>query len=132
MVPYRFSQRIQAGPGEPPDESLVDVREPGVGEMIAQVIEVRPGPVGSYRLPCCGRVGERLVADRDPQPVQDPAVAGLPVEPGSIALITHRRDLAEQGVKFEQRVTIPADVAYSGVAAIRSGLTCWLRSAPSE
>ena len=98
MVPYRFSQRIQAGPGEPPDESLVDVREPGVGEMIAQVIEVRPGPVCAYRLPRGGRVGERLVADRDPQPVQDPAVAGLPVEPGSITLVAQRRDLTEQGI----------------------------------
>lgn len=132
MVPYRFSQRIQAGPGEPPDESLVDVREPGVGEMIAQVIEVRPGPVGAYRLPRGGRVGERLVADRDPQSVKDPAVAGLPVETGSIALITQRCDLAEQGVKFEQCVTIRADVAHSGVALTRSRLTCRLRSAPSE
>jgi hypothetical protein len=38
MVPDRFSQRVQAGPGEPPGESLVDVGEPGVGEMVAQVI----------------------------------------------------------------------------------------------
>ncbi len=34
-MPDRFSERAEAGPGEPPDESLVDVREPGVGEMVA-------------------------------------------------------------------------------------------------
>jgi hypothetical protein len=64
--------------------------------------------------------------------VQDPAVAGLAVEPGSITFIAQHRDLAEQGVKFEQRVTVRAGIAHSGVAVTRSGLTCWLRRAPSE
>jgi hypothetical protein len=70
MVPDRFSQRIQAGPGEPPNEALVDVGEPGVGEMVAQVIQVRPGTVGAYQL---RGVGGRLVADSHSQPVQDPS-----------------------------------------------------------
>ena len=100
--------------------------------MIAQVIQVRPGPVGAYRLAGGGRVGQRLVADGNPQPVQDPAVAGFLVEPCGITFIAKRGDLAEQGVEFEQRVSVRADVAHSGVAVSRSGLTCWLRSAPSE
>jgi hypothetical protein len=50
-----------------------------------------------------GRSGERLVAAGDPQPVQDPAVAGLPVGPGGVALIAQRLEHAEQGLEFEQR-----------------------------
>ncbi len=57
---------------------------------------------------------------------------GILVEPRSVAVITQRCEFAEQGVEFQQRVTVRADVAHSGVAATRSGLTCWLRSAPSE
>ena len=76
MVPDRFSERAEAGPGELPDESLVEVREPGVGEVVAQVVKIRPGSVSTYGLPGGGRVRERLVADGDPQPVQNPAVAG--------------------------------------------------------
>ena len=41
------------------------------------------------------------------------------------------RDLFDM-FEFQQRVTVRADVAHSGVAATRSGLTCWLLSAPSE
>jgi len=64
--------------------------------------------------------------------MQNPAIVGILVEPRSVAVITQRREFAEQGVEFQQRVTVRADVAHSGVAATRSGLTCWLLSAPSE
>jgi len=100
--------------------------------MVAQVVEVRPGPVSTYGLPGDGRVRERLVADGDPQPVQNPTVAGILVEPRSVVVITQRREFPEEGVEFQQRVTVRAGVAHSGVAATRSGLTCWLLSAPSE
>ena len=100
--------------------------------MVPQVVKVRPGPLGTYGLPGGGRVRERLVADGDPQPVQNPAVAGILVEPRSVAVITQRREFAEQGIEFQQCVTVRADVAHSGAAVARSGLTCWLRSAPSE
>jgi hypothetical protein len=46
--------------------------------------------------------------------VQDPALAGLAVEPGGVTFITQRRDLAEQGVEFEQCVTVRADVVAAG------------------
>jgi hypothetical protein len=103
-----------------------------VGEVVAQVVKVRPGPVSTYGLRGGGRIRERLVGDGDPQPVQNPAVAGILVEPRSVAVITQRREFAEQGVEFQQHVTVRADVPHSGVAATRSELTCWLRSAPSE
>ena len=103
-----------------------------MGKVVAQVVKVRPGPVSTYRLPGGGGVRERLVADGDPQPVQNPAVAGILVEPRGVAVITQRCEFAEQGVEFQQRVTVRAGVAHSGVAATRLGLTCWLRSAPSE
>jgi len=103
-----------------------------VGEVVAQVVKVRPSPVSTYELPGGGRVRERLVANGDPQAMQNPAVVGILVEPRSVAVITQRREFAEQGVEFQQRVTVRADVAHSGVAATRSGLTCWLLSAPSE
>jgi hypothetical protein len=102
------------------------------GEVVAQIVKVRPGSVSTYRLPSGGRVRERFVADGDPQAVQNPAVAGIVIKPRGVAVIAQRREFAEQGVEFHQRVTVRADVAHSGVAATRSGLTCWLRSAPSE
>ena len=40
-------ERVEAGPGEPADETLVDVGEPGMGEVVAQVVEVGPGVVGA-------------------------------------------------------------------------------------
>ena len=43
MVPDRFPEGAEAGPGEPPDESLVDVREAGVGEMVAGHLLVGDG-----------------------------------------------------------------------------------------
>ena len=68
-----------------------------MGKMIAQDIQVRLDPIDAYRLPCGGGAGERLIADGDPQPVQDPAVAGLPAGPGGVTLIPQRLDRAGQG-----------------------------------
>jgi hypothetical protein len=76
--------------------------------------------------------GERLVADGGPQPVQDSAVAGLPVGPGGVALIAQGLGRAGRGLWFGQRVRVRADVADRDVMVTRSGLACWLRSAPSE
>jgi hypothetical protein len=56
-----------------------------MGEVVAQVVKVRPGPVSTYRLPGGGCMRVRLVADGDPQPVQNLAVAGILVEARSIA-----------------------------------------------
>jgi hypothetical protein len=93
---------------------------------------VSNAPSGEPEVLVRGRAGERLVAAGDPQPVLDPAVVGLPVGPGGVSLIAQRLDRAEQGLEFEQRVTVRADVADRDVAVTRSGLTCWLRSAPPE
>jgi hypothetical protein len=50
MVPDRVPERVEAGPGEAADEGLVDVGEPGVGQVAAQVVQVGPGgPVGGTR-----------------------------------------------------------------------------------
>ena len=68
MVQGGGLEGVEAGPGEAADEPFVDVGEPGVGEVVAQVVKVRPGPVSTYRLPGGGRVRERLVANGDPQP----------------------------------------------------------------
>ena len=52
---------VEACPGEPADESFIDVGEPGVGEVVAQVIEVGPGLVGADRLAGCLGIGQGLV-----------------------------------------------------------------------
>jgi hypothetical protein len=49
------------GAGEPADESFVDVRDPGVGEVVAQVIKVGPGLIGADRLAGCLGEGQGLV-----------------------------------------------------------------------
>ena len=97
-----------------------------MGEVVAQIVKVRPGSVSIDRLPGGSRVRERLVAYVNPQPVQNPAVAGTLAEPRSIAVTTQHREFGEQGVEFQQRVTVRADVTHSGVAATRLELTCWL------
>ncbi len=79
-----------------------------MGEVVAQVVKVGPGPVSTYGLPGGGRVRERRVADGDPQPVQNPAVAGILVESRSVAVIAQRREFAGQGVEFQLRVTVRA------------------------
>jgi hypothetical protein len=38
---------VEAGPGEAADKAFVDVGEARVSEVVAQVIEVGPGPVGA-------------------------------------------------------------------------------------
>jgi hypothetical protein len=93
---------------------------------------VSNAPSGEPEVLVRGSAGERLVADGDPQPVQDPAVAGLPVEPGGVALIAQDLGRARRGLWFEQRARVRADVAHRDVAVTRSGLTCWLPSAPSD
>jgi hypothetical protein len=42
-VPDRFPERAEAGPGELPDESLVDIREPRAGEVVADHLLVGEG-----------------------------------------------------------------------------------------
>jgi hypothetical protein len=51
VVPGGCADGAEAGPGEPADEPFVDVGEPGVGEVVAQVVEAGPDPVGAYGLP---------------------------------------------------------------------------------
>ena len=86
---------VEACPGEPADETFVDVGEPGVGEVVAQVIKVGPGPVRADRLAGCLRVGQGLVPGGDPQPVQDPPVAGISGEPVSVAFAAQDSDLGQ-------------------------------------
>jgi hypothetical protein len=62
---------VEAGPGEPADESFVDVGEPGVGEVVAQVIKVGPGLVRADGLAGCLGVGQGLVPGGDPVPLQN-------------------------------------------------------------
>jgi len=89
--------------------------------ITAPVGHVSNAPSGAPEVLVRGRAGERLVAAGDPQPVQDPAVAGLRVGPGGVALIAQRLDRAEQGLEFEQRGTVRADVAHRDVTVTRSG-----------
>ena len=57
---------VEAGPGEAADEAFVDVGEPGVGEVVAQVVKVGPGPVGADGLAGRLGVGEGLIPGGDP------------------------------------------------------------------
>src|SRR6202042_82828 len=72
---------VEAGPGEAADEAFVDVGEAGVGEVVAQVVEVGPGPVGADGLAGRLGVGQALVPGGDPDPVQDPPVPVIGGEP---------------------------------------------------
>lgn len=93
-------ERVEARPGEAADKSFVYVWQAGVGEMVAQVVQVGSGPVGAHGLAGCSRIGEGFIACGDPQPVQDPPVPGVVVEPGGVTLVPERGDLCEQGVKL--------------------------------
>jgi hypothetical protein len=84
---------VEPGPGEAADEVFVDVGEPGVGEVVAQVVEVGPGAVGADRLAGRLGVGQGLVPGRDPQPVQYPPVAGVGGEPVSVAFAAQDANL---------------------------------------
>lgn len=78
-------------------------------------------------------VGVGLVADGDPDPVKQPSVLLVAVEPIAVAAVTQPNDRIEQRLEFEQDVTIRPDVTgQSGVAATRSGLTFALDSTRSE
>ena len=84
---------VEPGPGEAADEAFVDVGEPGVGQMVAQVVEISPDPVGADCLTDRLGVGEGLVPGGDPQPVQYPPLAGVGGEPVSVAFTTQDADL---------------------------------------
>src|ERR1700727_1853039 len=84
---------VEAGPGESADEVFVDVGEAGVGEVVAQVVEVGPGLVGADGLPGGGGEGQGLVPGGDPQPVEEPPVAVVSGEPVSAAFAAQGGDL---------------------------------------
>jgi hypothetical protein len=86
---------VEAGPGEAADEALVDVGEAGVGEVVAQVVEVGPGPFGADGLPGRLGVGEGLVPGGDPEPVQDLPVPVIGGEPAGVALAAQGGDLGQ-------------------------------------
>src|ERR1051326_5505076 len=77
-----FQERPSSCPGEPHDEGLVDVGEPGMCQVVAQVVQVRPGPVGPNWLASGCGIGECFVSGGDPQPVQHPPVVGVVMKPG--------------------------------------------------
>ena len=91
----RGLERVEACPGEPADECFVDVGQAGVGQVVAKVIQVGPGPVGADRLAGGLGVGQRLVPGGDPQPVQYPPVAGIGGEPVRRTFAAQGRDLGE-------------------------------------
>lgn len=86
---------VEAGPGEAADEALVDVGEAGVGQVVAQVVEVGPGLVGADGLAGCLGVGQGLVPGGDPEPVQNPPVAVVVGEPVSVALAAQGGNLGQ-------------------------------------
>ena len=76
---------VEPGSGKAADEAFVDVGGPGVGQMVAQVVEISPDSVGADCLTGRLGVGEGLVPGGDLQPVQYPPVAGVGGEPVSVA-----------------------------------------------
>jgi hypothetical protein len=88
-------KRVETRPGEPADKPFVDIGEAGMGEVVAEVVEVGPGPVTADRPPCRLCVGQGLVADRNPQPVQDPPVPGVASKTTGVAFAAQRRDLSQ-------------------------------------
>ena len=60
---------VQACPGEALNESLVDVRQTRVSEVITQVVQVGPGTVGTHQLADGLGVGKGFVPGSYPQPV---------------------------------------------------------------
>ena len=61
----------------------------------AEVVEVGPRPISPDSLPCRLRVGQGLVANRNPQPVQDPPVPGVASKTAGVAFTAQRRDLSQ-------------------------------------
>ena len=83
--------------------------------------------------PIAACAGECLIPGGDPQPVEDPAVAGIVVESGRVALGPQGGDPPGQCLEFQQGVMVRAKAgAHKGDAVTRSGLTWSLRSAPWE
>lgn len=76
-------QGVEACPGEALDEGFVDVGQAGVGQVVAQVIQVGPGAVGAHRLAGGLGVSQGFVPCGDPQPVQQPPVAVVGGETGA-------------------------------------------------
>ena len=106
MILDGLPERVGARPGGAANERYVDVGEPGVREVVAEVVEVGPGPVDAHGLSDRCVVGQGLVADGDPQTVVHPPVPGVCVEPGGAALVAEDGDLAQQGAEFQQRVPV--------------------------
>jgi hypothetical protein len=86
---------VQACPGEALDQRFVDVGQAGVGEVVAQVVQVGPGAVGADGLAGGLGVGEGFVPGRDPQAVQQPPVAVISGEPCGVALAAQNGDLGQ-------------------------------------
>jgi hypothetical protein len=100
-------------------------------QVVPQVVEVGPGLLRAHWLPDRRGVGECLIPGGDPQPVEDPAVAGIVVESGRVALGPQGGDLPEQCLEPQQGVMVRAKAgAHRGDAVTRSRLTWSLRSAP--
>jgi hypothetical protein len=59
-------QGVQACPGKALNESFVDVRQAGVGQMVAQVVQVRLNALGAYQLARGLRVSEGFIPCGDP------------------------------------------------------------------
>jgi hypothetical protein len=95
VVPGGGTEGVEAGPGETADEAFVDVGEAGVGEVVAQVVEVGPGPVRADGLVNGLGVGQGLVPGGDPQPVQDSPVPVISGEPGGVAFGAEDVDLVQ-------------------------------------
>ena len=126
-------QRIRSGPGKPLNEPFVDVREPGMSQVVAEVVKVRPDQISTDRLTHRGHVGKGFVSGRYPQSMQDPTVASVSGEPRRVALATKRCYLDQQSLELEQGVTIGSLLcAHNADAARKSGLTWSFLSAPSE
>ncbi len=66
-----------------------------MSEVVAQVVEVGPGPVGPDGLAARLGVGQGLVPSGDPQPVQDPPVAGISGKPDGVTFAAQARDLGQ-------------------------------------
>src|SRR5271165_2618760 len=88
-------KRVQTGPGEPADKPFINIGKAGVGEVVAEVVEVGPGPVSADSLPGRLRVGQGLVAGGNPEPVQDPPVAGVASKTAGVAFAAQRSYLSQ-------------------------------------
>jgi hypothetical protein len=86
---------VQACPGEALDQRFVDVGQAGVGEVVAQVVQVGPGAVGADGLAGGLGVSEGFVPGGDLQAVQQPPVAVISGKPCGVALAAQGGDLSQ-------------------------------------